>query len=483
MPPCPSGRMRSPWRQVRTSIGPRSAAASSVARSGPPGSTGPGCSSARTSQPPTRTRPGRSRASRRAAPRRTRPRESGSGPTRRSRRGRRRDRPCRPRARRPGARSGRRAGGRAPPAGPRRARRARAGPGGAGRAPSRRAPRPGSRRRRRRHRPGRAPRATTRSSSAASSASSARVSATLRSAAGLTSRSTGQHLGADPVAGEGRVDVGLVVGERQPGDRDQLAHPLAIEPEQRPDDPAVARREPEQRPRAGRGGEPVESGLGDVGAGVAGDDRGRAAAPAQALGGVVADARAQRPGGCPAAGRAGRSTCRSMRSAAHSRRAAASPVAGAGAQAVVDVRRRARPRRRASASGPRRRAAESAPPETITTADDPGSISPLAATASASSASAPCSPCVAFTPGWYAREGRIPAPRAARRTSGSSGSRARTTNSSTGWPKPFSSTRRSARTRGRRSSPIASTTLAVTSTSPPSARATTRWVRLTSVPK
>ena len=82
-------------------------------------------------------------------------------------------------------------------------------------------------------------------------------------------------------------------------------------------------------------------------------------------------------------------------------------------------------------------AAESAPPETITTAEEEESISPLAAIASASSASARC---LAFTPGWYARDRRIPACEAAIRYS-SSGSRARTTNSSAGFGNPLSSTR------------------------------------------
>ena len=42
VPLIPSGRIRSPSRQVRTSTGPPQAAASSVARSGPAGLTGPG---------------------------------------------------------------------------------------------------------------------------------------------------------------------------------------------------------------------------------------------------------------------------------------------------------------------------------------------------------------------------------------------------------------------------------------------------------
>ena len=54
------------------------------------------------------------------------------------------------------------------------------------------------------------------------------------------------------------------------------------------DDPAVARRQAEQRPRAGRGREAIDDGLGDVGARVAGRDPVGVESIAQPLGRLVA---------------------------------------------------------------------------------------------------------------------------------------------------------------------------------------------------
>ena len=283
----------------RARCGPRScppsAAASSVASSGPAGSTGPGWSSARTSQPPNRQLPGSAQARPARARRRL-------GARRRSGRS-----PPRRRRRRPPPSST------SPPSGCAARRRISRGAGAAerDRAPrgalGERAQRQPAQRRARARRARRREIATAPASapalgerlehdaapsSSASSASSARVSAMLRSAAGLELAQHRQHLGADPVAGEARVVVGRVVGERQPGGGRELADALALEREQRPDDPAAARRQPEQRPRPGRDGEPVEHRLGEVGAGVAGGDPVGAGAVAQPLGGRVAASRA-----------------------------------------------------------------------------------------------------------------------------------------------------------------------------------------------
>ena len=56
----------------------------------------------------------------------------------------------------------------------------------------------------------------------------------------------GEHLGADSVASEDRLVVGLIVDEGQPGRGGQLAGALALKLEQRADDAAVSRRQAEQ---------------------------------------------------------------------------------------------------------------------------------------------------------------------------------------------------------------------------------------------
>ena len=97
-----------------------------------------------------------------------------------------------------------------------------------------------------------------------------------------------QHLGADAVAGEDRLLVGLVVGEGEPGGRGKGAHLGPPEPDQWPDQTPAPRRQAAQRADARGCGEAVEDGLGQVGAGVAGGDPVGARAGPQALGGVVA---------------------------------------------------------------------------------------------------------------------------------------------------------------------------------------------------
>ncbi len=112
-------------------------------------------------------------------------------------------------------------------------------------------------------------------------------------AAGLRSASTGSTSARMRLRAKRRIEVGLVVGERELGRGGELARALALEPEQRTDDAAAAGGEPEQGPAARRDREPVEDGLRDVGAGVAGGDQAGAGAVAEPLGGVVA----QRPRG------------------------------------------------------------------------------------------------------------------------------------------------------------------------------------------
>ena len=217
VPSMPSGRMRSPSRHARTTISSPSAAASSVARSGPSGE--PAGRAQLGAAPPTRPnrqRPGTVRA-RPARARRPRPTRSGSAPARRraqpaaevdlaalglAGRGARSPRACpRPSGTSwPATRS----------ASARSARRRRPGSASAQRLGADR-DRPRGRRRpprESRRRPGRAARA--------SSASSARVSAMFRSAAGLTSRSAGSTSWRIRLRAKLRVEVGRVVGERKP---------------------------------------------------------------------------------------------------------------------------------------------------------------------------------------------------------------------------------------------------------------------------
>ncbi len=146
---------------------------------------------------------------------------------------------------------------------------------------------------------------------------------------GRSRSSTGSDLGADPVAGEARGSrcVGSSANG-SPASRASVADLLAAATEQRADDPAAGRTQPEQRPRPGRDREPVEHRLGDVGAGVPGRDPVGAELRAQPLGRLVAGlAGARLEVAAPRA--RGRSMWRSMRSFAHSARAASSPASPA----------------------------------------------------------------------------------------------------------------------------------------------------------
>ena len=97
-----------------------------------------------------------------------------------------------------------------------------------------------------------------------------------------------QDLRPDAVASESRIEVRLVVGEGKPGGRGQRPGLFAREREQRADHAPRARAHTQKRPGAGRLGEAVDDGLGDVGARVAGGDPGHAEAGAKALRGEVA---------------------------------------------------------------------------------------------------------------------------------------------------------------------------------------------------
>ena len=81
-----------------------------------------------------------------------------------------------------------------------------------------------------------------------------------------------QHLVANPVARVEWLGVGGIVPEGQPRLGHQAARQIAVHGNHRTDDRAAASSEPEQSPATGRGGEPVEHRLGEVGAGVAGGD-------------------------------------------------------------------------------------------------------------------------------------------------------------------------------------------------------------------
>ena len=86
-------------------------------------------------------------------------------------------------------------------------------------------------------------------------------------------RELGQHAVADPPAREALAGVRAVLAPAQAALAAVGGGLLAREREQRPHQPAVARRDPEQRAAAGRGGEAVEHGLGLVGRRVAGRDQ------------------------------------------------------------------------------------------------------------------------------------------------------------------------------------------------------------------
>ena len=81
-----------------------------------------------------------------------------------------------------------------------------------------------------------------------------------------------QDLGADAIAREGRIVIRRVVGERQACRGGEPPGVGALEREQRADHPAAASGQPEDRPPAGRDREAVEHRLGHIGAGVAGGD-------------------------------------------------------------------------------------------------------------------------------------------------------------------------------------------------------------------
>ena len=145
---------------------------------------------------------------------------------------------------------------------------------------------------------------------------------------------------AGAVAGEGRRGVAGVLAPRQP----VLGAPRlgvgAPHPEQRPDQPAVARAHAEQRAAAGRGGEPVEHRLDLVGGGVAGGDVGAALRGEPRRLGVAGVARPR----LQVALRPTRAVDGQRHAEALAQRGAVGGVLGRRfAQAVVDVQRGRRP--------------------------------------------------------------------------------------------------------------------------------------------
>ena len=443
MPLIPSGRIRSPSRQVRTSIRP--ARALGVERRQV---------RARRARP-ARVELGAHLPVRRSAP--------CPGSRERDRLGRARRRPAVRKRTQPASQSATRPppSSTSPPSGS-PARRAisaaRARPSATGRpaarsASARRASRrrPGSKpparrprspRRRRRRRRRRAPRARPARAAAASSASSARVSAMLRSRAGLISRSTGST--SARIRLRANVGSSLVSSSAngQAGGCGELATRCALERQQRADHPAAARRQPEQRPRS----------RARLRAGRAASRRGRCGCGRWRSGRRRCDraaARRRRSGApraaawrLPASGARGRSTWRSMRSAAQSRRQAASSSSASGAKAVVDVQgvhrlgpELARQRRRGAGGvgtardhDHGRRCSRRAARWRATDAGELGERLILAHAGDLTRAEADSA-------------GRRPAPRRPPSLNRSSGSRARATNSSTGSGKPLSSTR------------------------------------------
>ena len=197
-----------------------------------------------------------------------------------------------------------------------------------------------------------APRRRCAPASSASSASSARVSAMLRSAAGLSSRSTGST--------SARIRLRAKRGSRFVGSSrtGSPASSASSRTRSRAEARAAAARcgprrgaRPSSARAPGRDGEPVEHRLGEVGAGVAGRDPvGRRCARAAARPPRSAP-RGASPGGCPPgsprARRAGR--CRSR---AQSSPACPLVAVGVVAQPVVDVKGVNRPARRAPRPGP-----------------------------------------------------------------------------------------------------------------------------------
>ena len=261
--------MRSPGCQARTSSAGASAAASSVAVSGS-SSTGRSAARSLVSSPPAQAvRPGT---------------ESGAGvggsaPPRSNRR-----RPYSTTARRPPPTSS----GRAPAA----ARRARGSPRSwdppraGGRRRGRRAAAPRAARARAAGRPAARPRpglARARRPPPSPAPPPRRAgrracASTLASAAGCTVRNASSSALRIAVARERVGPVALVLAPGQPAGAAVRGRLLARDPEQRAHEPPRARRHAEQRPAAGRGGEPVQHGLDLVGRRVAG---GRDAAAAQ----------------------------------------------------------------------------------------------------------------------------------------------------------------------------------------------------------
>ncbi len=161
---------------------------------------------------------------------------------------------------------------------------------------------------------------TTRSSTSASSASSARVSAMLRSAAELSSRSTGStsaRIRLRANAGSSFVGSSANGSPAAAAIRRVSARPSASSG--RTTRPRRGR-QAEQGAAPRRDREPVEHGLGDVGAGVPGRDPVGAAPGAEALGGRVAGVAGRAPGGSPRRA-SGRSTIRARSRAARRARA------------------------------------------------------------------------------------------------------------------------------------------------------------------
>ena len=289
MPSMPSGRMRSPSLQVRTSSSSPRASASSVARSGPAGSTGPGRTSARTSQRPNRQLPG------------TRS-ETGSGAASASERDQEPNQSVladRPHAVAQVDLAPLGKGGQAHDLAPRgavqagppvrwRAPRAPAERGAAGRAPS--PPAPSARIA---TAPAPAPAAssassTTRSRRCASSTSSACVSAMFRSAAGLSSCSAGSTWARTRLRAKSssRFDSSSANGRQASAARRRVSA-RSSSSSGRTRRPLCAGR-PRSARVPGGDGKAVQHRLGEVGPRVAGGDPVAARARAELLGGGVA---------------------------------------------------------------------------------------------------------------------------------------------------------------------------------------------------
>ena len=268
-----------------------------------------------------------------------------------------------------------------------------------------------------------------------------------------------------PAAGRGgpgcarrrRLVVGRVVA---PGQAPLLAVGGRLGPgeaEQRPDQPAVARPHPEQGAAARRGGEPVEDRLDLVVGGVAGGDQAPRALEREPRPPPRSGRRAPRPGGCPGpSGRRGLLDLELDPEPLAERRAVALVRVGVVAQAVVDVQRgdrlgarAAAPRGRAGRPSRGRRRASPPPAPRRAAGPPPRTASSI---------------------------GRLHGDQVAR-------SRGADTKSSVGSGKPL----RLTSPIGSRSSPLAPRSprrpRSVTSTSPARARLTTRWARLTWVPK